>query len=86
MAVYSKRVKAIEVSVESNGVLKLPPGVSMPSNARLAVLVLEPDELSGPRISSLAEASGAFGFLAEEPEIHSDRDVLPGRANLRFRK
>ena len=78
-------VKAIEV-VEENGVLKLPAGVSLPVRARLAVLVLEPEEPSGTQIVSLAQASGAFAFLKEEPEIYSDHDILPGRTNPRFRK
>jgi hypothetical protein len=79
-------VRAIEVRVESDGALKLPPGVSVPSHARLAVLVLEADEPSASQISRIAEASGAFDSLKEEPEIYSDRDILPGRANPRFRK
>lgn len=37
-------------------------------------------------ISALAEQSGAFDFLKEEPEIYSDADILPGRNNPRFRK
>ncbi|HVR35154.1 MAG TPA: hypothetical protein VMS21_04815 [Methylomirabilota bacterium] len=78
-------MKAIEV-VEENGVLKLPAGVSLPSHARLAVLVLEPDEPTGTQIARLAEAGGAFDFLKEEPEIYSDRDILPGGANPRFRE
>jgi hypothetical protein len=78
-------MKAIEV-VQENGVLKLPAGVSLPAHARLAVLVLEPEEPSGIHIASLAEASGAFDFLKEEPEVYSDSDILPGRTNPRFRK
>ena len=79
-------MKTIEVSVESDGALKLPPGVSLPRHARLAVLALEPDEVTGKEIAGLAQASGAFDFLREEPEIYSDSDILPGRANPRFRK
>ena len=78
-------MKAIEVA-EENGVLKLPSGVALPSHARLAVLLLEPEEPSGAQIAHLAEASGAFDFLKTEPEIYSDDDILPGRANPRFRK
>ena len=78
-------MKAIEVVAE-NGVLKLPSGVSLPARARLAVLVLEPEEPSGTQIASLAEAIGALDFLKEEPEIYSDSDILPGRRNPRFRK
>ena len=84
-------VKVLEIKVEDNGVLKLPSGVYLPSQARLAVLVLEPaeskpDEVNSAMISTLAEQSGAFDFLKEEPEIYSDLDILPGRENPRFRK
>jgi hypothetical protein len=79
-------VKTIEVSVEANGVLKLPAGVSLPAHTRLAVLALEPADPSGVQIASLAEASGAFDFLQEEPELYGDGDILPGRLNPRFRK
>jgi len=37
-------------------------------------------------ISALAEHSGAFDFLKEEPETCSDADILPGRKNSRLRK
>ena len=88
---YSGLVKAVEVKVEGNGALTLPHGVSLPPHARLAVLVLDPsdrktDDLSGTMIAALAEQSGAFDFLKEEPEIYSDDDILPGRENPRFRK
>lgn len=77
-------MKTIEVSVEANGVLKLPAGVSLPARTRLAVLALEPDDPGGAQIARLAEASGAFDFLKEEPDLYSDADLLPGRVNPRF--
>ena len=82
---------ALEVNVENDGVLKLPSSVSLPRDARLAVLVFsaadhKPEEWSSASISALAEQSGTFDFLKEEPEIYSDSDILPGRANPRFRK
>lgn len=82
---------ALEVKVERDGLLKLPSGVSLPRDARLAVLVFSsadrrPEDWSSASISALAEQSGAFDFLKEEPEIYSDRDILPGRENPRFRK
>ena len=84
-------MKALEITVQDNGLLKVAPDVSLSSHARLAVLVLEPseskpDELTSAIISALAEQSGAFDFLKEEPEIYSDRDILPGRENPLFRK
>jgi hypothetical protein len=84
-------MKALEIQVEENGVLKLPSSAHLPAQARLAVLVLDPaesrsEEVSGAMISALAEDSGAFDFLKEEPEIYSDADILPGRNTPRFRK
>ncbi len=84
-------MKALEIKVEENGALKLPSDVHLPLHARLAILVLGPsesnsDEVSSEFISALAEQSGTFDFLKEEPEIYSDRDILPGRENPRFRK
>jgi hypothetical protein len=79
-------MKTIEVRVGADGVLMLPQGVSLPDQARLVVLALEPNDPSALDIARLAETSGAFDFLAQEPELYSDRDILPGRANPRFRK
>lgn len=78
-------MKAIEV-VQENGVLKLAAGVALPTRAKLAVLVLEPDEPGGAQVANLAAVSGAFDFLQEEPELYSDRDLLPERINPQFRK
>jgi hypothetical protein len=86
LVIYFIVVKTIEVSVEANGVLKLPAGVSLPARTGLAVLALEPEDLGGIQIAGLAEASGAFDFLKEEPDLYSDSDILPGRVNPRFRK
>lgn len=82
---------ALEVKVEKDGVLKLPTGVALPPDARLAVLVFgpadhKPEEWSSTSIFALAEQSGTFEFLKEEPEIYSDADIVPGRENPRFRR
>jgi hypothetical protein len=84
-------VKALEITVEEGGVLRLPPGVSVPPKSRLAVLVIgssesQANDLSGVAISGFADQSGAFDFLKEEPEIYQDGDILPERQNPRFRK
>ena len=84
-------MKTVEVTIAEDGVLKIPAGVSLPSQARLAVLVLDSPEVksepwSGVSIAALAQQSGTLDFLNEEPEIYRDQDILPGRANPRFRK
>ena len=79
-------MKALEVSVGADGTLRLPLGISLSSDSRVAVLILDKDEANGMLIASLAEASGAFDFLKDEPEIYSDRDILPGRENPQFRR
>jgi hypothetical protein len=82
---------AVEVKVANDGVLKIPSGVALPPDARLAVLVFSPadqnpEEWSSISIAALAQQSGSFDFLKEEPEIYSDSDILPGRENPQFRK
>jgi hypothetical protein len=84
-------MKTLEIKVEPDGALKLPSIASLPSHARLAVLVFEPsetqpEEMSSASIAGLAAQSGAFDMLKEEPEIYSDSDILPGRENPQFRK
>ncbi len=84
-------MKTMEIKITENGLLKLPPGATIPPDARLAVLVFEPsksqtDDVNGESISRLAQQSGTFDFLKEEPEIYSDSDILPGRENPEFRK
>lgn len=36
--------------------------------------------------NALPDAGGAFDFLRDEPELYSDADILPGRANPAFGK
>ena len=64
-----------------HGVLRLPEQFVLPPNTRLAVLLLGAEDAS-----ELAQQGGAFDFLAEEPELYSDADLLPGRANPAFGK
>jgi hypothetical protein len=67
----------------SDGVLRMPSGVRLPPNSRLAVIVLEGDETVS-ELHAIAEAGGAFDFLHDEPELYSDSDILPNRRNDRF--
>ena len=76
---YFSGMKTIEVSVEANGVLKLPTGTTLLLGTRLAILAQEPGDPDALQIATLAEASGALEFLKEEPELYSDSDNLPGR-------
>jgi hypothetical protein len=69
-------MQTVPVEIE-NGVLRLPKSYTPPVAGKLAVLLLEPDELT-----SLAEAGGAFDFLREEPELYSDADLK--RPNPQF--
>ena len=38
----------------------------------------------GNELAQVAEASGSLDFLAGEPELYSDADVIPARANPGF--
>ena len=75
-------MKTLPIEIQE-GVLRLPNQASIPVGSRLAVIVLEKDDLDAD-LQVLADAGGAFGFLREEPDLYSDADVLPGRQNPRF--
>jgi len=75
-------MKTLPVEVH-DGVLRMPEGVQLPSNSRLAVLVLE-EQQTGAEVRTLADAGGAFDFLREEPDLYSDSDIPAGRRNPRF--
>jgi hypothetical protein len=77
-------MKLIPVTVEEDGALRLPRGWPIPPNTRLAVVALPDDGLASGELSRVAEYSGSFAFLSEEPELYGDGDVLPGRANPGF--
>jgi hypothetical protein len=79
-------MKLIPVAVEKDGRLRLSEGSSLPANSRLAVFALAENESAGGVVAAIAEASGAFDFLVEEPDLYRDTDVIPGRANPAFRR
>ena len=47
-------------------------GIAADTRVRVVVEVVE-DDL--PRMAALAEAGGAFAWLAEEPELYTDADL-----------
>lgn len=77
-------MKTTEVTVE-NGVLKLAPDATLPRHAKLALLVIEADDLSSLDLMALSEASGALDFLNDEPDLYSDADIKPENRNPKFR-
>lgn len=77
-------MKLIPVTVEKDGALRLPRGWPIPPKARLAIVEITEGERTGGDVAALAEGSGAFDFLVEEPDLYSDSDVMPGRANPDF--
>ena len=81
-------MQAIQIYVD-NGILRLPPDVSLPPRTRLVILAVTEEELSNApdsrEIAKLMELSGALDFLHDEPDIYTDEDILPGRRNPRFR-
>ncbi len=82
-------MRAIPIEFEDGGRLKLSPAVSLPTNAHLAVLVLESPsngetDLTAADIARLAAESGALDFLKEEPDLYSDADIEPGHHNPDF--
>ncbi len=82
-------MNAVPIEVLKDGSLRLAPSMVLPSNSRLAVLVLEgiADDTKIPSsdaITRLAVRSGAFDLLDKEPEIYTDADIEPGHHNPDF--
>ena len=51
-------------------------GVAAGSRVHVVVEVAEPDDLP---MAAIAQAGGAFDWLADEPETYTDADLLPNR-------
>jgi hypothetical protein len=47
----------------------------IPAHMRVHVLVEVPDDADLP-IAAMAQAGGAFEFLAEEPDLYTDADAI----------
>jgi hypothetical protein len=47
----------------------------IPADQRLRVVLETLDD--APALARIAEEGGAFGFLAEEPDIYSEADIRP---------
>jgi predicted DNA-binding antitoxin AbrB/MazE fold protein len=81
-------MKMIEVTIE-NGVIKLAPNVKLPEQSKLVLLLLEAgDDVSSIELMKLADASGSFDFLNDEPDLYAEADIKPENRNpnYRFRK
>ncbi len=81
-------MRMIEVTVE-NGIIKLAPNVTLPEQSKLALLLLESgDDVSSIELMKLADASGSFDFLNDEPDLYTEADIKPENRNpnYRFRK
>jgi hypothetical protein len=48
-------------------------GIGARARVHAVVEVVEPEEL---QLSALAQAGGAFEFLAEEPDLYADDDLI----------
>jgi hypothetical protein len=77
-------MQTFPIEVASGGHLKLAEGATLPPNARLAVLAVQPDEVSSAEIIQLASSSGSLDFLADEPDLYTDADIEPGQRNPNF--
>ena len=47
----------------------------IPARTRVHVLVEVPDDAGLP-MAALAQAGGAFDFLADEPDLYTDADII----------
>ena len=82
-------MQAMPISVDADGVLRLPAALPSAAGKQFAILVLDqgeavPDDVSSDEIARLAQASGAFDFLHDEPDLYSDADIEPGHHNPDF--
>lgn len=72
-------MRIIPVNVE-NGILKIPTDLRIPTGAQLSILLTKKEE----RDFSFLEGNKSFSFLEDEPELYSDKDILPNRKNENF--
>ena len=49
-------------------------GLDQKARVRVRVEIAEPD---GMAMAAIAEADGAFQWLADEPDLYTDADLLP---------
>jgi hypothetical protein len=79
-------VKTFTVQVDEGGIVRVPPGARPGSPFQLMLIIAEPGDngLSGEMMAQIAPHSGAFDFLATEPDLYSDADIEPGHENPDF--
>lgn len=77
-------MQLIPVTIEKDGAVRVARGWARPRTARLAIVALAGDEPASNELAQLSVASGSLGFLAEEPDLYNDADIIPGRTNPGF--
>ena len=79
-------MKTLMVHVDESGVVRVPPEARSNGLSQLMLVVAEPEDggLTGEMMARIAQAGGAFDFLATEPDLYSDADIEPGHENPDF--
>lgn len=79
-------MKTLIVQVDESGIVRVPLQARPSGPAQLMLVVAEPQGqgLTGDEMARIAQAGGAFDFLAAEPDLNSDADIEPGNKNPDF--
>ena len=79
-------MKTLMVQVDESGIVRVPAEARPSVPAQLRLIVAEPrdNDLSAEMMARIAQAGGAFDFLATEPDLYSDADIEPGHENPDF--
>jgi hypothetical protein len=72
-------MRIIPVKAE-NGLLKIPEDFKVPEDAQLSILLTRRDE----DYISIFDRNESFSFLASEPDLYGDKDILKNRKNENF--
>ena len=79
-------MKTLMIQVDESGIVRVPPEARQSGLSQLMLVVAEPPDngRAGDEMARIAQAGGAFEFLAAEPDLYSDADIEPGHENLNF--
>ena len=72
---WDTRMQRMTLDIEAGQVSTELAHRGIPANTRVHVLVEVPDGTDLP-MTALAQAGGAFEFLAEEPDLYTDSDAI----------
>ena len=75
-------MRAIPIQILSDGSLRMAPDAQIAPETQLTLVALESSEIGD--LAALAQLSGSFHMIADEPELYSDADISPENLNPDF--